>query len=427
MAKYCKKYPLEISFTNYKLILAFIYPIFEILNNKVQKKYLTKSYEYFRILSYYLSYLFSFIFVIILRIFNRKNKIEIPVKKEEQKEEENEEEGEKEDPNDISKFEISNFTNNKRDLVNKKARTSFRKILKQKKYKKYVNIFILLFICGMSMAYNHIDYYSYFDKQTIGMAYKIPLFFVLSYFILKYKYYKHHYITFSINIMTLLAKYFIVTIQSDNTKMIGEHLWKYFLFALSYCLFIIFGKYYMDQFYISPYFLMLEIGIIMSIILVVGALIKYLITENSEIFSGFADNITDIKSFFLFLGDIFLQFIFNLGIWFTTYYFSPCHTIIPGNIMEIEYYLFDYEDNRNYWNEKGFNLNFWVFPFIHIINLFCSLIFNEIIILNFCGLDYYTKKRIQERERFDSDILLTLKQKAEKDEELFEKEIDEED
>ena len=60
-------------------------------------------------------------------------------------------------------------------------------------------------------------------------------------------------------------------------------------------------------------------------------------------------------------------------------------------------------------------LNFYIFPVIHIINFIRSLIFNEIIILNFCNLDYYTIIRIQEREKLESDYLSTLKQKAEED------------
>jgi hypothetical protein len=50
------------------------------------------------------------------------------------------------------------------------------------------------------------------------------------------------------------------------------------------------------------------------------------------------------------------------------------------------------------------------------------LIFNEIIILNFCKLDYYTNIRIQEREKLDSIYLLSLKQKAEDDEKILQTE-----
>jgi len=117
----------------------------------------------------------------------------------------------------------------------------------------------------------------------------------------------------------------------------------------------------------------------------------------------------------MFLLYIFLQFIYNLGLGIATYYFTPCHTIISENIMEFEFYIYDYSDNKKYWIKEKFYLNFYLFPVIHIINFICSLIFNEIIILNFCNLDYYTIKRIKEREKLESDYLSSLKQKAEED------------
>ena len=39
--------------------------------------------------------------------------------------------------------------------------------------------------------------------------------------------------------------------------------------------------------------------------------------------------------------------------------------------------------------------------------MICSLIFNEIIILKFCNLEFYTKKYINLRERIDSAFLIS--------------------
>ena len=40
-----------------------------------------------------------------------------------------------------------------------------------------------------------------------------------------------------------------------------------------------------------------------------------------------------------------------------------------------------------------------VFSIAYFINFACCLIFNEVFILNFCGLDYNTNKRIIERTK----------------------------
>ena len=76
--------------------------------------------------------------------------------------------------------------------------------------------------------------------------------------------------------------------------------------------------------------------------------------------------------------------------------------------MEIMYYIYDYKGNEAYWIDNKFYWNFWLMPVILVINFICSLIFNEIIILKFCKLDYYTKIRIQERERKDSQKMNML-------------------
>ena len=65
------------------------------------------------------------------------------------------------------------------------------------------------------------------------MPYKIPEFFILSFLFLKFKYFRHHFITFGINIIALIGKYIITIIQSDSTEYIGKHLWQYFFFAIT--------------------------------------------------------------------------------------------------------------------------------------------------------------------------------------------------
>ena len=150
---------------------------------------------------------------------------------------------------------------------------------------------------------------------------------------------------------------------------------------------------------------MLFIGIIICIILLSIAIIKYFIISESNIFSGFNDYINSYSSFFIFLADLVCLFIYNLGLWMTVYYFTPCHTIISDNIMEIYYNIYDFKSNLEYWQEQGYSWNIWVIPTVLVINLICSLIFNEIILLKCCKLDYYTRKRIEERERNESNII----------------------
>ena len=386
--KCCEKIPIQISITSRKLAFIFIFPAFGVAHNKFKDKYLKIYFEYFNILIYYISYFFSFIPLIIYTINNRAKKSENI--------------NNNEDPNSTNSSIYKLEEEPNKDIVD----------LEDKKRKKIFiikSIIILAVLCGISLAYNHFNYESFVEKKTIGLAYKIPEFFLLSFLILRYKYHKHHYITLGFNTIALIAKYILTIIQSEAEEYIPTHLWKYFLFSITYCLFLIIGKYFMENYNQTPYLIMFIISIVMGIILVTIGTIKYFIdSDSSHIFNGFKINIISKETLLYFFGDITTQFLFNLGLWITVYYFTPCHTIISENMMEIMYYIYDYGGNRDYWLEKNFYWNFWLMPTILVINLLCSLIFNEIIILKFCSLDYYTKIRIIEREKKESGTIVNM-------------------
>ena len=212
-----EKLPIEISISDYKLIYVFIFPIFGVLHNRFRDKYLKLYYEYFNIFLYYLSYLFSFIFLIIIKFINKKKP---KVTMDQNKADEN---------NDINSDSESIDS---KDIISK-----YNKF--QKKVLIIKNTIIILFLCAASLAYNHFNYEAFIDKKTIGIAYKIPEFFLLSYLILKYKYYIHHYITLGLNTLTMISKYAINIYQSDSKDNVPYHLWFYFLFSISYVLLLV--------------------------------------------------------------------------------------------------------------------------------------------------------------------------------------------
>jgi hypothetical protein len=130
-------------------------------------------------------------------------------------------------------------------------------------------------------------------------------------------------------------------------------------------------------------------------------LIVYLIVRDNNdnihgIILGFQKN--GSSSFvILFLLDIIFSFSCNIGIWLSIYYFTPFHFIISELISEYIYYTYDWLFGDSDY-EVG---NIILYSLIYLINLFFSLIFNEIIILNFWGLEFNTKKNIEKRQRND--------------------------
>ena len=59
---------------------------------------------------------------------------------------------------------------------------------------------------------------------------------------------------------------------------------------------------------------------VISVILIIIALIKYLAGYDSDIFNGFNKNVDSIENIFWFIGDILTQFGMYLGLFITVYY-----------------------------------------------------------------------------------------------------------
>ena len=171
----------------------------------------------------------------------------------------------------------------------------------------------------------------------------------------------------------------------------------------------------MDKFQKTPYFLMLIIGLFHCVVLTAIASIKYFVIKKSYIFSDFKLFINLKKNFGLLMVDLICHFIYKLGFWITTYYFTPLHTVISENIMEIYYFILDYKVNSEFWKKNNYKINFFLIPTILVLNFIFSLIFNEILILKCFKLDYYTRKRIQEREIKDIKDLLEMEKLTEFD------------
>ena len=155
----------------------------------------------------------------------------------------------------------------------------------------------------------------------------------------------------------------------------------------------------MNDLYQTPYLMMLVIGIVDSFLLIIYDIFAYNLNRDiSGIIIGFQENITSVGNFFAFVLDIILTFIWNLGIWLTVYYFSPCHFFISEYISEYIIYLTDIRKSTHDFYSTH---NIIIFSFVYFINFFCFLVFSEVVILNFCNLDYNIKKRIRKRMKID--------------------------
>jgi hypothetical protein len=113
-------------------------------------------------------------------------------------------------------------------------------------------------------------------------------------------------------------------------------------------------------------------------------------------------NMTNFISIFAFIFDVIFHFFSNIGIWMTIYYYTPFHYIISESISEYLFILYDF-----ILFGRGYKVSdIILYTIIYIINLIFFLVFNEIIILNICGLNYNVKEKIEEREIIDNILAL---------------------
>ena len=99
-------------------------------------------------------------------------------------------------------------------------------------------------------------------------------------------------------------------------------------------------KKYMNIYFYTPYFIMVMIGFINSIILLIYDIITYYSNpEISGIIIGFNNNINIISDVFLSISDLILECIWNLGFWLIIYYFFPSYNFMSEYIGEHILYI----------------------------------------------------------------------------------------
>ena len=368
---------IEFSELNIKLLVILIFPAFNTIEFYSKKLYLTDDNLLFMPFRHYISYIFSFI---ILLIVYQKNKSLSPELDEEDEE------------------------NNKYLSMNNKLANEIPRIIeKRDKTRKIKSLMFLITLSIINLwCYLYIFIFSdikyEFAKQSIGVFFDIGFYTLLSFFILKQKLYKHHFFSLIVIAVLLLALFIISIFYMDKNKIFHSCIY-YCFYSFNFSLWDVLGKKYFNESYNTPYFMLTVVGSINAIVLLIYDIFAYYFNRNiSGVIIGFQKNIKNALNFFGFILDLILGLFWNMGIWLTIYYFTPCHFFICEYISEYIIYLMNANDS----NEKFYSTNnIVIYSIVYFINIFCCLVFNEVIILNFCNLDYNSKKRIKERMRID--------------------------
>ena len=224
-----------------------------------------------------------------------------------------------------------------------------------------------------------------------------------SHLILKLKLYNHQYLSCLIMII------FGIVLNAIDVEYDVSLIYKLllsFLIEICYTLAIVVAKYGMDTLFMTPFEITCYEGIfnvILNIIFLAIATNKELVNPpllielaKSCTYEGktYLDNFyaywnsLDGTEILVFIVQMFSRALFNLFGHIIANEFTPSHVIFLLRIGEIFLAFKGSFDSKHIGS-----------LFIILVEIFMLLIFTEIIELNFCGLEYNTKKNIRKRER----------------------------
>ena len=383
-----------------KLLYILIFPLFREIEKIFEKLFYIRINKLFNLFRVFLSNEFAFIFLLIFKFMNKSTKKENIIDENEKNDE----------PNSAILVDIE-----------------INSAKKKNKIKSILFLFLLSALIFGSYIFNYFTRKENIRqcRNSIGLIYEILILYILSLLILKEKYYKHHYISIAPVCVSLIVLFIKYLKQFDNPEYsIYNVFWYYLVYYVLYCSFdVLLKKYFLVYFY-SIYFVLLIIGAIVCIPLLIYDIVAYFVNEDaSGIIIALIDNINSFTRFLLFLVDLIFTFIANLGLFWTIYYFTPFHLIICEFISELIFYYIQLIQFKVYGNANFQFLyetnNIIIFSVIFFINILCSFIFNEIIILKFCKLEYYTKKYIKDRAQNDVDSLFVKNDSIKSENELI--------
>ena len=227
---------------------------------------------------------------------------------------------------------------------------------------------------------------------------------ILSYLILHSPFYRHHYFSLIINSILILGLGAI-----DLVNIFGGDGWVIRLIynimkilnTIFYCAEDVYAKVLLSFYSISPYNLLLYRGLCVGLFSFLFSITFIFVEipdekgENSIVFTRFYKIYEDKLNLLYAILNTLNNFFYNIHIFFIIDKFSPTHYSIANNIDTFGSLLVGIIFGKIEISQ------FFIKLVLCFALIFISLIYNEIIILNFCGLQRYTKLFLQNEANTD--------------------------
>ena len=294
----------------------------------------------------------------------------------------------------------------KKEIVNRERpslaiKYIYNELANKNTLKEWIIIIFLGFIISLVEMFDVMIANNKVFEERLYFLIFIPLF---SKIILKETIFMHQYISLIIALVGIIILIIPVCLVISREDIIANILT--FITGISYSLFLNLIKYMTHVFYISPFKLCLFIGLISLGFTLCGFLIYSLIEyHNLSYFEGILD-FSEVDNIFPVIIFLILILLFATTLHSLTllviFYFSPILLMVTDIISPMLLWLIITIQN-------GQDLpNVVLNPIGYIIVLFASLIYNEIIIFNFCNLSKNTKKFVEKRlDEESSDLRKT--------------------
>ena len=344
--------------------------------NKMPKEEERKEYEtkFFNTYIYTFSNFFSILFHLIARMRSKRTK---------------------KTENNIKK---SNTTLSLELIYSNEKPISFNKLLIRT---------LLVSISDFAAQYSVFLFYVFVQLDSVKLdlltIFNILSIYLFSRILLNVHFYKHHKLSFYINLICLMimGSVDIYNIYPDwNLKVLLFILIKIFS-SFCYSFEDVIGKKALTEEFLSPYKLLIYKGVYELLILIISSIPFFFYKIGDQnIYYIFVKNLNSFNKVVLVLLLMITNFAYNVFIWIINERFSPNDLsmvmAVEGFTNKIYLLLFKFDEVQ-----VGFLIYELIFYLILAIG---ACIHNEIIILYFCNLNEYTKKNINIKSQEDFEF-----------------------
>ena len=309
---------------------------------------------------------------------------------------------------------------NENDQGRKSLRLIYnKKIIKKSKLIISIIIFIISFIFTFPYI-REIFYSNDFEfEERLYYLFFVP---ILSKIILKKGIFRHQLSSLFISFLGLIIFFipFFIEIKNNDNSLKNIIIANIFTLmeAIFYSLYLVLTKYLMHSYYLSPFLCILLIGVIGFVLSILGFIIVSIFKKNNIFYDAFILlKDMEIKYYILLLFIYIIICIYHIFIFLVIYYFSPILSCISDIVNPLFSMIFEALMDNDY---KTIHLILKSFGYILI--LFAAFIYNEIIILNFCGCNEYTSICIKERGNEELHSIRNSESDAQSEENFIENE-----